>query len=44
MQLFELVDAAVGAQFGEQAATADGLQLAVVADEDEPPPLRLGQT
>ena len=39
VQPFELVDAAVGAQFGEQAATADGLQLAVIADEDEPPPV-----
>ena len=39
VQAFELVDAAVGAQLGEQAATADGLQLAVVTDEDEPPPV-----
>ena len=43
VQPFELVDSAVGAQFGEQAATADGLQLAVVTDEDEAPAVRLGE-
>ena len=44
VQPFELVDPAVGAQFGEQAATADGLQLAMVADQHEPPLVRLGET
>ena len=37
VQPFELVDAAVGAQLGEQAAAADSLQLAGIADEGEPP-------
>ena len=37
VEAFELVDAAVGAQLGEQAAAADALQLAGVADEGEPP-------
>ena len=44
VEVFELVDLAVGAQFGEQAAPADGLQLAVVADEHEAPLVRLGET
>ena len=39
VDVFELVDAAGGAQLGEQAAAADGLQLARVADEGEPPPV-----
>ena len=44
VQAFELVDSAVGAQLGEQAATADGLQLAIVTDQDETPLVRLGET
>ena len=43
VEAFEFVDLAVGAQFGEQAATADGLQLAMVADEHEAPLVRLGE-
>ena len=30
-------------ELGEQAAAADGLQLAVISDEDETPAIRLGQ-
>ena len=37
VQLFEVVDSAVGAQLGEQAATADGLQLAIVTNQHETP-------
>ena len=37
VEAFELFDAAVGAQLGEQPAAADALQLARVADEGEPP-------
>ena len=44
VEAFEVVDSAVGAQLGEQAATADGLQLAMVTDEHEAPPVRLGET
>ena len=44
VELFELVDSAVGAQFGEQAATADGLQLAIVTYQDEAPTVRLGES
>ena len=44
VEAFELVDSAVGAQLGEQAATADGLQLAMVTDEHEAPLVRLGET
>ena len=40
VQPFELVDAAVGAQLGEQAAPSDALQLAGIADEGEPPLVR----
>ena len=43
VEVFEVVDSAVGAQFGEQAATTDGLQLAIVADQDETPMVRLGK-
>ena len=43
VEVFELVDSAVGAQLGEQAATADGLQLAMVTDEHETPLVRLGE-
>ena len=43
VQVFELVDSAGGAQLGEQATTADGLQLAIVTDPDEAPLVRLGE-
>ncbi len=36
---FELFDAAVGAEFGEQSAAADALELAGITDEGEPPPV-----
>ena len=35
VQPFELLDAAVGAQLGEQAAPADTLELSRVADESK---------
>jgi len=41
VELFEVFDSAVGADFGEQAAASDGLQLGVVTDEDEPPAVLL---
>jgi hypothetical protein len=44
VQPFQHLDATIGAQLGEQAATADSLQLARVTDQDQPPPLRLGET
>jgi hypothetical protein len=43
VKMVELLDAAVAAQLGEQASAADGLQLAIVANEDETPAVRLGQ-
>ena len=43
MQTLELLDAAVGAQLGEQAAAADALELAVIADQRRPPPVACGQ-
>ena len=39
----ELVDPAGGAQLGEQAAAPDGLQLAGVTDEREPPAVPVGE-
>jgi hypothetical protein len=44
VELFEHLDPAVGAQLGEQAATADGLQLAMVTNQDETPAVCLGET
>ena len=44
VEMFEVVDSAVGAQLGEQAATADGLQLTIVTDQHETPLVRLGET
>ena len=43
VQAFELVDPAVGAQLVEQAAAADALQLAGIADERQPPLVRRRQ-
>ena len=40
---FEHVDAAVDAQFGEQAATTNCLQLAMVTDQDKAPAVRLSR-
>ncbi len=40
---FELDRAAGGAQLGEHATTADGLELAGVTDQHEPPLLRVGE-
>ena len=43
VDVFELVDPAVAAQLVEQAAPADGLQLAGVADQHQPPLVAAGR-
>ena len=43
VEAFELVDAAVDAQLGEQATPTDALQLAGVADQGEAPPVPSGE-
>ena len=40
----ERLDAAVGAQLGDESAAADGLQLARIADQGETPPSLVDET
>ena len=43
VQSLELLDTAVGAQLGEQAAAADALELARITDQREPPPVAVDE-
>ena len=43
MESFQGFDAAVGAEFGDESAAADALELAGIADEGEPPAVPVGE-
>ena len=43
VEVFQCFDAAVGAEFGDESAAADALELAGIADEGEPPAVPVGE-